>query len=88
MNHFLHCLLIINHEKYNKSLRTIYTKAVNLTFGSLNEVRTRVLALRGLRPRPLVDEAIISVLSSHLERVKYYHERIFLSRPDSYVLMI
>ena len=25
--------------------------------GSLNEVRTRVLALRGLRPGPLVDEA-------------------------------
>ena len=42
-----------------------------LYYDSLNEVRTRVLALRGLRPRPLVDEAI------YLQRGKYYHDKNF-----------
>ena len=55
MNRF--ATLIINHDGHNKSLRIIFTKAVILNLGSLNEVRTRVLALRGLRPGPLVDEA-------------------------------
>ena len=41
-------------------------------YGSLNEVRTRVLALRGLRPRPLVDEATYSFTTREI-----YHEKIF-----------
>ena len=54
-----------------KKASALITEAVDFVFGSLNGTRTRVLALRGLRPGPLVDEAI------NLLRGKYYHEKIF-----------
>ena len=61
---------IINHDGHKKSLR-VKTEAVDFVSGSLNGTRTRVLALRGLRPRPLVDEAI------DLLWEEYYHEKFF-----------
>ena len=53
-----------------KKASVLITEALSLS-NSLNGTRTRVLALRGLRPGPLVDEAI------NLLRGEYYHENFF-----------
>ena len=53
-----------------KKASVLITEALSLS-DSLNGTRTRVLALRGLRPRPLVDEAMFFVAK------KYYHEKFF-----------
>ena len=45
--------------------------------GSLNEVRTRVLALRGLRPRPLVDKATKNIWNNITKNFFCKRERIF-----------
>ena len=63
---------IINHHGHKKSLRIILRKLF-VVCSSLNEVRTRVLALRGLRPGPLVDEA------GFLQQSEYYHDKSFFA---------